>query len=206
MIENLSKLAEAESSENIAETLSDSLKDMTPETAEAFKNLITEEMVEESLGVAPENAEGVTTVVTTLFDEISKAQNSVEDGGLGLTEEEYAKETSKIANLLDVTMSMSDGTNENEINAEEYVDSIMDSKILTNTITNSVYDENGNVQMDPLNTGADLDSNDQAELIAQLQKKLDENPGEENEKLAVAIAAYMNIDVRVVNGQIIPNN
>ena len=204
MVDALSKLSDAEDIDSV-EALTGVLETITPETAEALKYFATTDFVGE-LGVEGESAEGVANVLGTLFDELATAKDA---DGLNLSDEEYKAEASKISNLLDVTMSISDGSSDgSDISFGDFVDSVMDSKILTNTVINSVCDENGVVtNKDPLNTGMELDEEDEQELIDSLQEKLDANPSEANEQLVVAIAAYMNVDVYVDgNGTIKPLN
>ena len=198
MTDALSGMTDGET-ENANAALENALKDITPETAELLGHFATPEFVED-LGIEKESSEGVANVLTNLFDEISSAKDSTADGGLGLSDEEYRDEAEKISNLLDVTMKMSDGSGE-EIAFDQYVGDVMDSKILSNTVINSVCDENGNVvNKDPLNTGKELTDGEKNDLVNKLNEKLNEKPGEETEKLVKAVAAYMNTDVVIEGG------
>lgn len=198
MTDALSGMTDGET-ENANAALENALKDITPETAELLGHFATPEFVE-GLGIEKESSEGVANVLTNLFDEISSAKDSTAEGGLGLSDEEYHDEAEKISNLLDVTMKMSDGSGE-EIAFDQYVGDVMDSKILSNTVINSVCDENGNVvNKDPLNTGRELTDGEKNDLVNKLNEKLNEKPGEETEKLVKAVAAYMNTDVVIEGG------
>ena len=190
MVDALSKLSESEDIDSV-EALGDVLETITPETAEALKYFATTDFVGD-LGVEDESAEGVANVLGTLFDELATTE---------LTGDAYKEEARKVADLLDVTMSISDGSSDgSDVSFEDFVGSVMDSQILTNTVINSVCDDNGNVtNKDPLNTGMELDADDKQELVDSLQTKLNENKTEANKKLVVAIAAYMNVDVHVTS-------
>ena len=95
----------------------------------------------------------------------------------------------------------------------------MDSKILTNTVISSVYDEEGNVSVDPMGTERALSENEKTELLNTLNSKLDEANAkdyaseaekesaiEEKEMLAIAVGAYMNADLEIVDGKVVFKN
>ena len=216
MVESLEKLASTDADAKPVEAITETLKNITPESAEALKHFATTDFVKE-IGVGDESAEGVANVLGNLFDELATARD---EDGLGLTKEQYEEETAKISKLLDVTMSITDGTGDTgEVKLDDYVNDVMDSKILTNTIINSVYDENGNLQHDPLNTGIELSENEKTELVNSLDQKLndklseitsDENASEEEKaekiaetkKLILALGAYMNTSIVVEDGEV----
>ena len=216
MVNSLEKLASTDADAKPVEAITETLKNITPESAEALKHFATTDFVKE-IGVAEENAAGVANVLGNLFDELATARD---EDGLGLTKEQYEEETAKISKLLDVTMSITDGTGDTgEVKLDDYVNDVMDSKILTNTIINSVYDENGNLQHDPLNTGIELSENEKTELVNSLDQKLndklseitsDENASEEEKaekiaetkKLILALGAYMNTSIVVEDGEV----
>jgi len=209
MVEVLSNISDTENTDT-KDTVEDALKKLTPEAAEALKHVATPEFVTE-LGIEEKSSEAVSDILTSLFGEIAGAKDSVTEGGLGLTDAEYEAETEKISELLDVTMSMTDGSEKTEdMEVGSYVDSVMESKILTNTVINSVYDEDGGVKLDPLGTEMELSESEEEELVRTLNEKLTEAKGasyateeekqkaiEDKEKLAIAVAAYMNTEVEI---------
>ena len=217
MVESLEMFASTDANDNPVEAITKTLENITPESAEALKHFATTDFVKE-IGVGEENAEGVANVLGNLFDELATAKDA--ENGLGLKDEEYTEETEKISKLLDVTMSITDGSKDtSEVDFNEYVNDVMGSKILTNTIINSVYDENGTLQNDPLNTGIELSENEKTDLVASLNTKLndklseitsDENASEEEkaekiaetENLIVALGAYMNTSIVVEDGEV----
>lgn len=197
------------------DAVADALKNLTPESAEAIGHMITPDFMS-GIGIDTESSEAVSNVLGSLFDNIANAQDSVIGGGLGLTEDEYHAETEMISNMLDSTMSMLDGEREELIEVGTFASSIMDSKILTSTVIDSVYDEDGNVTVDPMNTGKEFTESEEEELLRILNEKLDETKNasyatederqasvERTEKLAVAIGAYMNADLEIVGGEIV---
>lgn len=211
MVDVLEKLSSSEGDDPTA-AVTETIKNITPESAVALKHFATTDFVEE-LGVGKESSEGVANMLGNLFDELATAKDS---DGLGLSDEEYAAEAEKISNLLDVTMSITDGTSDtSDIAIEGYVNDVMDSKILTNTIINSVYDESENLQSDPLNTEIELSDGEKTELVDSLNRKLSEVKGAdyesaeersekiaETEKLIVAIGAYVNTGVTIEGGMV----
>ena len=212
MVDVLDKLSSTENADDPVEAVTEALKNITPESAEALKHFATTDFVQD-LGVGAESSEGVASVLGNLFDELATAKD---EDGLGLSDEEYAREAEKISNLLDVTMSITDGTADtSNVAIESYVNDVMDSKILTSTIINSVYDEDGNLQNDPLNTSIELSDNERTELVDSLNSKLSEVTDAEyeseeeraeriaeTEKLIIALGAYINTGVVIEDGEV----
>ncbi len=212
MVDVLGNLSSTESADDPIEAVTETLKNITPESAEALKHFATTDFVKD-IGVGEESSEGVANVLGNLFDELATAKD---EDGLGLSDEEYAEEAEKISNLLDVTMSITDGTSDtSDVAIESYVNDVMDSKILTNTIINSVYDEEGNLKNDPLNTEIELSGDEKTELGDSLNQKLSEITNAEyeseeekaeklaeTEKLIIAIGAYINTEVTIENGEV----
>lgn len=211
MVDVLEQLSSSEGDDPVA-SVTETLKSITPESAEALKHFATTEFVKE-LGVGEESSEGVADVLGNLFDELATAKD---EDGLGLSDEEYAEEAEKISNLLDVTMSITDGTADtSDISIEGYVNDVMDSKILTNTIINTVYDEEGNLQDNPLGTNIELSGDEKTELQDSLNDKLSEVTSAEyaseeekaekiaeTEKLIKALGAYMNTGIIIEGGEV----
>ncbi|MBQ9070104.1 MAG: hypothetical protein IJY23_01975 [Clostridia bacterium] len=191
-------LSNVSSSETVdEESIKEAINTLTPETAGALKELVTPELVVE-LGVGEESKEGVSQVLSNVFDNIATAKDE------GMSDEEFTAETEKISNVLNVTMSMSDGTASSEdIEFDNYVSNVMDSKILSSTIVDSVYGESDEPQMDPLNTGMEITEGQQETLVNTLQEKLDaadDESKEDTEKTVTAVAAYMNVKVEIIDG------
>jgi hypothetical protein len=74
------------------------------------------------------------------------------------------------------------------------------------TIVDTVYDENGNKTVDPLNSTVTLSDSDTAELLEAMNQNLanaDEANKEETQKTLEAIAALVNVNVELVNGEFV---
>ncbi len=213
MVDTMTSVSESEDPEAIIRSLTDTLKGMTPATAEATKHIIgNADFIESLMGDgADDSAEGIAELVSNLFDNIAIARKSTDKGGLGLSESAYIDETEFIAKLLETTLNMSDGEEEpKEDEIKKYYEQALDSKILTHTITSTVLDDNNNViRLDPLNIDADWETTDEMqEFVNELNEQLAErinnidNDAEITNKteakndavtLAVAVAAFAGI-------------
>ncbi len=187
------------SSEGITDTekLGDLLVTITPESAEIIENMVNDELVS-NLGVDEESASAVTDILSSTLNDIA----SIED------EEKKAEEAEKITNVINTTIEITTGNGEGaDVNMTEYVGSILDSSVLTGTIVDQTYDENGELKENPLNTGytyVPADDEEKKALEDTLTEKLtnSENP-EETEKAIQAIGSIVNAQFIIVDGQVI---
>ncbi|MBE6537569.1 MAG: hypothetical protein E7673_06425 [Ruminococcaceae bacterium] len=219
MVDTMTSISDSEDPKALVESLTETLKGMSPETAEATKHLMGNPEFVEKLGVGAESSEGVADLISNLFDTIANARKSE---GLGLTEDEYKAETESIANLLETTINMSESNDEpKEDEIKKYYTQALDSKILTHTITGTVLDMNGNVieaKLDPLNLKVEFtDNEDKESFVAELNEQLaqriaeieadatiaDKAEAKKNAaELAVAVAAFAGLKT-AVNGNAI---
>jgi hypothetical protein len=101
-------------------------------------------------------------------------------------------------------MSIS-GNPSSDIDIDSYVDSVMDSTIITSSLCESVYADGEDAKIDPLGTGMNLSENDKSALVENLQERISAQEGEEKDeavKNAKAIAAYLNVKVEFIDGQL----
>ena len=167
---------------------------LTPETAEALGHLVSDNLVS-SMGFGDSTASGVNDIITSVFNNVAEAKKN------NMDDETYAEESKKIAEIIDVTMSISEG--ESDVDIDSYVDSVMSSSILTDSICDVVYRDGEVPTTDPLKTGMELSDSDKAALVQNLQSKIDAADAADKAKTerdAVAVAAYMNVEIVIVGG------
>ena len=89
------------------------------------------------------------------------------------------------------------------VDIDSYVDNVMSSAIVTDSLCESVYADGDTPIIDPLNSGMNLSDSDKDSLVNNLQSKLDAADAADKDataRNAVAVAAYMNVKVEIVNG------
>lgn len=220
MVDTMTSISESsDNPQALVESLTETLKGMSPETAMATKHLMGNTEFVEKLGVAEENSEGVASLIANLFDNIASAQDK--DSEDYLEPSVYEAETESIAELLEITINMSENEEEPaEEEIKQYYEKALKSKILTRTITGTVLTPDGKEvsRLDPLNIKPEYENeaekqdfiNDINEQLATRLADIDadttiedkEAAKEDATKLAVAVAAFAGIKT-VANGNVI---
>ena len=182
------------------ETLNNLLTTITPESAEIIENMISEELVS-NLGVDDESASAMTNILSTTLNKIAATEG-----------DNKSEEVEKITNVISTTLDMTTGGGENaEITMTDYVGDILDSSVLTETIVEHTYDENGELKNNALNTDytyVPADDEEKAELEATLTEKLAASENKEDtEKAIQAIGSIINVQFVIVDGVVtlVPN-
>ncbi len=186
-----------DSDEFDSEKVESVLMTLTPETATALKHVVNGALVDQ-IGMSGGNSEGVSNILSSVFDNIATAKRD------GMDDATYETEVKKVSDLLNTTMTITDDS-EKSIDVETYVNSAMDSVIVSDALADNVYGEDGSVTLDPLGNGTNLDDTEKASLLETLQENIDNaeaSDKERTERNAVAVAAYLNVPVEVVDGQI----
>lgn len=199
----------ASKNENITDKVQDLIMNMTPATSSTIQQFVKpENMV--NFGIPEESAEPTSKLVSNIFGNLSDAKESG-----NLTEEEYKAEAEAVSDIINVAMSAASGNSnslfEDEQSVTDFVDRVSDSKVMSQTIIDSVYDEEGNKNVDPLNLGVQLSDDNKAELVEAMNQNLaevDESEKEEKQKLLIAAAALVNVEVQInENGEfVLPTN
>ena len=96
------------------------------------------------------------------------------------------------------------------ITAAEYIDRITDSQVISQTLMNTVYDQQGNMTLDPLQSSIYLTNNEKTELVNAMNAHLADTGDADKEdiqKMLIAAAAIINVDVILnTDGTIILSN
>lgn len=173
------------------------ISDLSPETATALKHIISGNLASQ-MGFGEESQNGVSDMLSSVFDNIAEAKNN------GMDDATYEAETEKIANLLDTTMTIT-GDSDESIDVKTYVDSTMDSVIISDSLSDTVYQNGEEPIIDPLGTNMELGEDEKVSLVETLQGKIDSAKTEDKEstkKNAVAVAAYLNVRVEIVGNTV----
>ena len=202
----LSIIEGASNSEDITGQIENLIMNMTPGTSNILQQFITTENIE-SMGVPSQSAGQTSDLISNIFGNLSDAKTSGE-----LSEEEYKAEAEAVSGLINFAMgaTSNSGSSDSVFTEDQtvsgLVDSIANSKVMGQTVIDAVYDENGNKTVDPLNTSVTLNSGEKTELLAAMNNNLanaDAADKEETQKTLTAIAALVNVEVVVVNGEFV---
>ncbi len=215
LVTMIDTITSASSSETLdTDSVKDILTNLTPTGAAALKNFVTPELIT-SCGFGESNSQAISDMITHTFDNLADAKNN------GMTDEEYEKETAAVAEIVDIFSAVSTATsNRTEdgngkifgaestvgLTTTEYVDKVTASQTVSDAVVKTVYGSGEDPAMDPLNSNFKFNNEEQDEFIDALQSKVDSAPDadkENTEKTVIAIAALMNLNVEVVNGEVI---
>ena len=196
----------ASNEEDVVDQIHDLIVNMTPATSTTLKEFTSPDNMQ-NFGIPEQSAEQTSGLVSNIFGNLSDAKESGT-----LTDEEYKAEAEAVSDIINIAMNAtSDGANSESLFDEnqtvtDFVDRVADSKIMGQTIVDTVYDENGNKTVDPLNTTVNLSDSDKTELLTAMNNNLanaDADSKEETQKTLEAIAALVNVNVEFVNGEFI---
>ncbi len=188
--------------EEVKEKVDVLLEDLTPESADVLQTLSKPDVMI-SQGVPEQSAEPVSNMMSNMFGNLSSAKEN------GMTDEEYQREAEATTNLLNMAMNSSnkeegffseDPEDENAMTASDYIDSVMNSTVISQTVVETAYGENEEVQLDPLNTKAQLTESEQEQVISALNNHWtnateEEKADTEYQKTYLAIAALVNLQI-----------
>lgn len=181
------------------------MENMTPENADLLSTMTTPSMMEQ-YGAKSDKAEMVSDSVSTLFSNMADYQSNTTAGS---GDEEYAKEADAVNTVLQLAMDGAESTErslfaseegEGKIGstAEEYVDLLVGSTVVSETLLTTVY-EDGN---DDNPFGVNPTENDKAALGTALTTYYENNSeglSEEEHELLIrklnAVAIVTNMEV-----------
>lgn len=206
MLNSLSKAIEvvsaaSDSSKDTKEAVKEMMDDLTPESSKVLQTMTTPSVVQ-SYNVPEKSAEPVSNMLSDTFGNLADAKDQ------GMSDEEYEKETAAVSNMMDILMTI-DQTNSSVfgedsvtgITAEEYVNNIMDSKVMSQTVMDNVYTDGVNATTDPLNSERALADSEKETLLAALSSNWEgSDKSEETQKKLIATAAVLNFQIQIVDG------
>lgn len=194
------------------EQINELMKELTPTSAETLQQISTPELVKKN-GVPQKSAEPVSDMLSDMFGNMSTAKEQ------GMSDEQYEKEAVAVNDMMKIAMSATKSQErstfgENSatgISATEFVNRATDSQVISNTLVNSVYEEESDPKMDPLASDKKLSEAEKTELVGALDAKWktqlatssDEAANAEYQKTLISIAAVLNVNVSVSGNSII---
>ena len=199
----LTMLRNVSDGQNTLEAVEALLKDLTPESAKTIQTISTPDMMR-SYGVSERSADATAGLVSDLFGNLSDAKENQ------MSEEALNRETAAVNHVMKIAMdagkSSSSATfgegSATGVTAAEYVSSVMNSEVVSQTVTDKVYDNGTEAKQDPLNSERQLSDTEKAELSQALNdtwnSATDEERADEGfrQKL-VAVGALVNAKVTV---------
>lgn len=181
---------------NNVDAVKSMLNDLTPESAEVLASITTPKVLE-NYGVPTASAKPVSDLMGNTFNNLADAKAG------GMSDEEYAKESAAVSNMMSMVMDSGDGAVFGEgsstgVTASEFISDIRNSQVMSQTLVETVYGDGDEASNDPLQTGRSMGDEEKAEFVNALNdqwESSDKSP--EDEKEITAIAAIMNIPVEI---------
>ena len=203
-------ISSASSTNDIGGSVQLLLENLTPETADVITSVITPDAMQ-NYGVTEESAEAAAKLLNNMFSKLSDSKEEMD-------EESFNKETDAVTDIVNIMMSAgmteTNGTFGTDgsigVDAEQYIDNIISSDIVSDALIDAVYGEEEEVTRDPLGIGIELTESEIAQLESIINDKWTNASEEEKtegdlEKLLVSIGAVVNADISIVNGQVVVN-
>lgn len=186
------------------------LADLTIESAELLQEM-TSESVMISKGAPAQSAKPISDMFSSAFSGLAEAKES------GMSEEQYNKEAKAMTDMMNVAMNFENtGSNSSMfgqssatgVEADEFVNNVFESSVISSTIVDTAYGENNEVTNDPLNFGRELGENDRNAAVNALNNQWssateEQRADTEYQKTYVAIGALMNMNITVTDGGIV---
>ena len=203
----------ATKNEDITQNVEELIENLTPSTADTIKEIANPDIIQ-SYGVPAESAKKTSELVNNIFSGLSDAkQNNT------LTEDQYSTESKAVSDMINIAMNAAKQDTSSGlfgeqsatgITAAEYIDRITDSQVISQTLMNTVYDQQGNMTLDPLQSSIYLTNNEKTELVNAMNAHLADTGDADKEdiqKMLIAAAAIINVDVILnADGTIILSN
>ena len=177
------------------------LDDLTPSSSKVLQTMSTPEVVM-SYDVPEKSAVPVSGMLSDTFKNLSNAKEE------GMSDEEYEKESVAVANMMEILMaSGKTGTSTfgegsvTGISAEEYVNNIMDSKVMSETVLDNVFVDGESANHDPLNTNRGMSGQEKTELLNALSNRWENSEKDDvTQKKLISVAAVLNFQIEITDG------
>ncbi len=183
--------------EEIDKAVENMLADLTPESAEIMVTITTPDTVKK-YGVSDTSAKPVSDMVSSTFTNLAHAKEN------GMSEEEYKKESAAVSDMMNMMMSagadqgkntFGEGSYTNQ-SAEQFIGNIMDSKVMSQTVIDTVYADGDTPIHDPLKSNRVLGEGEETEFINAVNTKWSaSDKSAEVERELIAIAAITNVNI-----------
>ena len=211
VLESVGQTVEIIQSTSNGETSTESIKDLintiTPTTAKALKKLATPDTLK-NYGVPEANAKQVSEILGDIMGQMADAKEK------GMSDEQYEREADAISDMFNIAMSVSESNNKSGtvfgedsttgVTAEEYVDRVMNSEVISNTLKNTTHDKKtGELIINPLKMGA-LAESDKAELVAAIDASWkSSDKSNDNKEILTSIGAILGVELEFSSDAVI---
>jgi leucyl-tRNA synthetase len=181
---------------NTAEAVEKMLNDLTPESAEVLKTITTPEVVK-NYGVPEKSSKPTSELMGDTFENLAQAKED------GMSDEDYAKESSAVTNMMSVVMTSGKGAifgdrSATGTTAQQFVDDIMDSTVMADTIVEKVYAGGDEPVVDPLVSNRTMAQEESDSFIEALNNRWNASAKDEaTKKEIISIASIMNVKVEI---------
>lgn len=172
------------------------LKDLTPETAEVLASIATPQVMM-NYGVKAESAKPVSDLMGNTFTNLADAKAN------GMSDEDYAKESAAVSNMMNMVMDSGDGAifgdgSSTGTTADKFVSDITGSQVISQTLVETVYGDGEEATNDPLKTGKAMSDEEKADFVGSLNNEWNNSAkSAEDAKEIIAIGAIMNVAVEI---------
>lgn len=195
--------AASDKTKNTKAAVDNMLANLTPEAATVMETMATPSVMK-NYGVPERSAASSAQMISTTFSNLKNVPSS-----------EYSKESGAVADMMNVMMSITENTDNTtptfggedsatQITEEEYVNNIMGSTAMSQTVVETVYGDSALPKNDPLNSQKNLSDSEKENLIASLNSKWQESEKDDaTKKEIISIAAMMNLKVQIQNDTVV---
>ena len=203
-------ISTATTTTNIGDAVGILLESLTPEAAEVIAAVASPDTMK-NYGISEESADAASKLISDMFSKLSSAKGDMD-------EESFSKESDAVTDVVNIMMSSGIVDAEGNfgeagkigVDAEQYIDNIISSDVVSDAIIDSVYGEGETATLDPFGVGIELTESEMAQLETIINDKwLNASEEEKTEgdldKLLVSIGAIVNADISIVNGEIVVN-
>ena len=193
----------ASKNDNIADSVADLIQNLTPPSITILQQFTTAETMNK-YGLSGDAADKTSEFISNMLGNLGEAK-----GDNSLTDDQYDAESKAVADMMNIAMNSSGADSlfgEDSVtgtSASEFVDRITNSQVMSQTIVDTVYNEQDEKTVNPLHTSIELNDDQKTEFIeamnAQLAGAETDAEKQEMQKTLLAIAAIVNLDAQVNN-------
>ena len=185
----------------MVEKIEQMLYDLTPESSQLLQEMTSPSVIA-SKGAPERSAKPMSDMFSDMFQGLSDAKES------GMSDEQYNAEAKAMSDMMNVAMNFNSSKTSGMfgegsatgVEADEFVDNIFGSTVISATVVDTVYKEGEEPENDPLKFQKSLGTNDKNKLVTALNDKWanateEEKADEEYKKNYVALGALMNVEL-----------
>ncbi|MBQ7906582.1 MAG: CvpA family protein [Clostridia bacterium] len=182
------------------ELLHSVVNSMLSNDSESIKAIVTPENLV-SLGISSKNAGSINGIINSMMNSAENQEYETEE-----QKQEEIKKTEEMLNAMSGAMFNSDADNmfttsstnagKTSMTAEDFVDSVMDSSIVSGMVEDAAVDENGETAQDPYKLQSKMSATDKVNLANAIEEKYNsEDITEEQKATLEALASVFGVSI-----------